>query len=173
MRRGCRPSPGSQTGSQRPPLKPKYRGALPGRGHRTFIGGARVAAALAADTAFWYVRGRRIAAAPWRLWSDHCGLHAVSSPAPFVTVDQPVKSGPNDEEDHPHNMQNRVVAGAIPRTDLAGAPTRRTWSGTWPAGTGCPMHYAAPIPSPWQSRPPPPPPTARPTDLRRRAECGM
>jgi hypothetical protein len=59
--------------------------------------------------------------APWRLWSDHCGLHAVSSPAPFVTADHSVKSGPDDKEGHPHNMENRVVAGDIPGTDLAGA----------------------------------------------------
>jgi len=32
-------------------------------------------------------------------------------------------------------------------------PTRRTWSGGWPAGTGCPTHCAAPTPSPGQGRP--------------------
>jgi deoxyribonuclease V len=32
------------------------------------------------------------------------------------------------------------------------APTRRTWSGAWPAGTGCPTRCAAPIPSPGQVR---------------------
>jgi len=31
-------------------------------------------------------------------------------------------------------------------------PTRRTWPGTWPAGTGCAMHCAAPTPSPGQIR---------------------
>jgi deoxyribonuclease V len=35
-------------------------------------------------------------------------------------------------------------------------PTRRTWSGAWPAGTGCPTHCAAPIPSRGQIRPQPP-----------------
>jgi hypothetical protein len=35
-------------------------------------------------------------------------------------------------------------------------PTRRTWSGAWPAGTGCPTHYAAPTPSRAQVRPQPP-----------------
>ncbi len=34
-------------------------------------------------------------------------------------------------------------------------PTRRTWSGAWPAGTGCPAHYAAPIPSRGRARPQP------------------
>jgi hypothetical protein len=34
-------------------------------------------------------------------------------------------------------------------------PTQPNWSGTWPAGTGCPMRYAAPTPSPGQNRPPP------------------
>ena len=31
-------------------------------------------------------------------------------------------------------------------------PTRRTWSGAWPAGTGCPTHCAAPTPSRGQVR---------------------
>ncbi len=51
-------------------------------------------------------------------------------------------------------------------------PTRRTWSGAWPAGTGCPTHCAAPIPSPGQARPQPPGPAASPTDLPRRAKRG-
>ena len=34
-------------------------------------------------------------------------------------------------------------------------PTRRTWSGAWRAGTGCPTHCAAPIPSRGQVRPQP------------------
>ena len=41
----------------------------------------------------------------------------------------------------------------------AGTPvssTRRTWSGAWPAGTGCPTHCAAPTPSRAQVRPQPP-----------------
>jgi NAD(P)-dependent dehydrogenase (short-subunit alcohol dehydrogenase family) len=37
-----------------------------------------------------------------------------------------------------------------PRTTV-----RRTWSGAWPAGTGCTMHCAAPTPSHGQVRPPP------------------
>jgi deoxyinosine 3'endonuclease (endonuclease V) len=35
------------------------------------------------------------------------------------------------------------------------APTQRTWSGAWRAGTGCPTHCAAPTPSPEQARPQP------------------
>jgi deoxyinosine 3'endonuclease (endonuclease V) len=35
-------------------------------------------------------------------------------------------------------------------------PTRRTWSGAWPAGTGCPTRCAAPTPSRGQVRPQPP-----------------
>ena len=35
-------------------------------------------------------------------------------------------------------------------------PTRRTWSGAWPAGTGCPTHCAAPTPSRAQVRLQPP-----------------
>ncbi len=34
-------------------------------------------------------------------------------------------------------------------------PTRRTWCGTWPAGTGRPVRRAAPAPSRGQIRPPP------------------
>jgi deoxyribonuclease V len=34
-------------------------------------------------------------------------------------------------------------------------PTRRTWSGAWPTGTGCPTHCAAPTPSHGQVRPQP------------------
>ena len=33
------------------------------------------------------------------------------------------------------------------------APTRRTWSGGWPASTGCPTPCAAPIPLRGQTRP--------------------
>jgi len=33
------------------------------------------------------------------------------SAAPFITEDRPIKSGPNDKEDHPHNMQKRALAG--------------------------------------------------------------
>jgi deoxyribonuclease V len=32
-------------------------------------------------------------------------------------------------------------------------PTPRTWSGAWPAGTGCPTRCAAPTPLPGQARP--------------------
>jgi hypothetical protein len=34
-------------------------------------------------------------------------------------------------------------------------PAQRTWCGTWPIGTGRPMHCAAPTPSRRQIRPPP------------------
>jgi hypothetical protein len=59
-----------------------YRVALPwtARRHSICTGGARVAATLAADTAFSHVLGESIAAAPRRPWSDDCGLHAISSP---------------------------------------------------------------------------------------------
>jgi hypothetical protein len=39
-------------------------------------------------------------------------------------------------------------------------PTRRTWSGAWPTGTGFPMLCAAPAPSRAKVRPQPPSPTA-------------
>jgi hypothetical protein len=39
----------------------------------------RVAAALAADTAFSRVLGEGIAAGPKRPWGDHRGLHVISS----------------------------------------------------------------------------------------------
>ena len=59
-----------------------YRVALswPARRRSICTGGARVAAMLAADTAFSHVLGEGIAAAPRRPWSDDCGLHAISSP---------------------------------------------------------------------------------------------
>jgi hypothetical protein len=49
------------------------------RGHGTCTGGARIAAALTADTAFSHVLGEGIAPAPLRPWSDHCGPHAIFS----------------------------------------------------------------------------------------------
>ena len=52
------------------------------------------------------------------------------------------------------------------------APTRRTWYGAWPAGTGCPTPCAALTPSRAQVRPSPPCPAARSTNLPRRAICG-
>ena len=42
-----------------------------------------------------------------------------------------------------------VTAAGMPAADA------RTWSGAWPAGTGCPTHCAAPIPSRGQVRPQP------------------
>ena len=70
-----------------------------------------------------------------------------------------------------------VVRGSSGRplyVTAAGMPalTRRTWSGAWPAGTGCPTRCAAPTPSHGQVSPQPPSPTASPTDLPRRAICG-
>src|ERR1700722_8658407 len=47
------------------------------RGHGTCTCGARLAAALAAATAFSHVLGEGIAPAPLRPWSDHCGPHAI------------------------------------------------------------------------------------------------
>jgi hypothetical protein len=35
------------------------------------------------------------------------------------------------------------------------APTQPPWSGAWPAGTGCPAHCVAPIPSHGRARPQP------------------
>jgi deoxyribonuclease V len=43
-------------------------------------------------------------------------------------------------------------ARCSPRRPGCPALRRRTWSGAWPAGTGCPTHYAAPIPSRGQVR---------------------
>ena len=57
-----------------------------------------------------------------------------------------------------------VTAAGMPAAGAA------TWSGAWPAGTGCPTRCAAPTPSRGQVRPQPARPTASPADLRRRAE---
>jgi len=71
--------PGSQAGSQRHPLKPMHHGCFPTRPQPQHLRRrCPVAATLAADTAFSHVLDEGIAAAPWRPWSDHCGLRAIS-----------------------------------------------------------------------------------------------
>ena len=55
-------------------------------------------------------------------------------------------------------------------------PTRRTWSGAWPAGTGYPTHYAAPIPRahrPARSHHHRPPDRLTHPDTRNAAEAGI
>ena len=66
MCRGDCPPPGSQTGSQRHPLKPMHRGCFPRPARGTCTGAAPVSAALAAGTAFSHVPGEGTAAHPRR-----------------------------------------------------------------------------------------------------------
>jgi hypothetical protein len=59
--------------------------------------------------------GERAAARPTvslgrQLQANHAHTGSIHQQGPpFVTADQPVKGGPDDKEDHLHNMQIRVV----------------------------------------------------------------
>jgi hypothetical protein len=97
--------------------------------HYLRTGGARAAAVLAADAAFAHVLAKRTALVPLVL--------------PLLSTRRRWCADPRD-------------ARCSSRRPGCPAPTRRTRSGAWPAGTGCPTHCAAPIHSRGQVRPQPP-----------------
>ncbi len=148
--------------------------------HYLRTGGARAAAVLAADATFARVLAERTAVvpqiAPYRPGEFYLrelpplravledlrglGLLVVDGYADLDPGGQPgLGARAHAEFGIPvigvAKSRFRTATHAVPvvrGSPVRPQPTRRTWPGIWPAGTGCAMHCAAPTPSPGQIR---------------------
>jgi hypothetical protein len=108
--------------------------------HYLRTGGTRAAAVLAADAACAHVLAERTAVVP-RVAPYRPGEFYLRELPPLLAVLTDL---------------SELAARCWSPPPGCPQPTQRTWSGGWPAGTGCPTHCAAPTPSPGQARPQPP-----------------